>query len=57
MVQLGKVMPFIFYPEFEFNTFKYNAIIDCYNKPVSMFFILLLNVINILRRITERLFK
>jgi len=50
-------MPFIFYPEFEFNTFKYNAIIDCYNKPVSMFFILLLNVINILRRITERLFK
>ncbi|HEY8892302.1 MAG TPA: hypothetical protein VIM70_18870 [Clostridium sp.] len=48
----------IFCPnEFEFNNIKYNAVIDCHNKPVSMFFILLLNMINMLIRITERLFK
>ena len=58
VVQLKKNMSFVFCSnEFEFNNIKYNAVIDCHNKPVSMFFILLLNIINMLRRITERLFK
>ena len=58
VVQLIKIMSFVFSPdEFEFNTIKYNAVIDCENKTVSMFSISLINAINILRRITEGLFK
>jgi len=42
---------------FEFNTIKYNTVINFYNKTVSMFSISLINGINIMRRIIERLFK
>ncbi len=38
---------------FEFNTNKCNAVIDFHNNTVNMFFVSLINVINILRRITE----
>ena len=42
---------------FGFNTTKYNTVIDFCNKTVGMFSILLINVINILRGIIERLFR
>jgi len=42
---------------FEFSAIKYNTVVDFYNKTVSMFFVLLINGINILRRIIEGLFK
>jgi len=42
---------------FELNTMKCNAVINCENKTVSVFFVSLINMINILREITERLFK
>ena len=38
---------------FELNTIKCNTVIDCKNKTVSMFFILLINTINILRGVTD----
>ena len=50
------VMCFLLW-NFEFNTIEYNTVINIQNKTVNIFSILLINVINILRRIIERLFK
>ena len=42
---------------FQFNNIKYNTVINFHNKAVSIFSASLINVIDILRRIAERLFK
>ncbi|GCD10318.1 hypothetical protein Ctaglu_19410 [Clostridium tagluense] len=43
--------------KFKFNTIKYNTVGNICNKAVSIFSISLINIINILIRITKRLFK
>jgi len=52
------IKSFDFYSvNFEINNIKYNIAINYINKAISMFFVSLINVIIILRKITERLFK
>ena len=41
------------FANFEFNTLKCNAVIDLDNKTVGIFFISLINVLNILTRIID----
>ena len=39
------------------HTCQYNTVINFHNKTVGIFSISLINIVNILRRIIERLFK
>jgi hypothetical protein len=41
------------FANFEFNTIKCNTVISLGNKTVGMFFISLINVMNILKRIID----